>query len=531
MSDKPEEKGFGGLSSLASEVEENVPNKKSTSPKNSNKQKHEPQSQKSTRDQNKTNSKPWATWPSETSSSPSSPGSIPTQDGPSAAKWFWSILGLGILIAVLNSGEEEKSGSSTHSTYSSGRGEQSTSAPPTRTPTIEFIRPSTENNQVFSVKQIRWCLREEIRIETKRTNAKTDWEVDKFNSMVSDYNQRCGSFRYHRGALERARREVEAMRSKIVLEAQAESPTPRTPSFEIIPPSQSISNPAFAPPANSGLPKSKSTSPGTGAGGLKDDVLPSSAPATSSTRHRVNTKASTQPSAQDSPLSGAKSGVRYSSLTASVQRELNRLGYKAGPVDGLAGAKTRSAIVSYEAFKGLPRNGDVTSEILEMLKMEPTPNASSRQNFQQEKELYEERQGVYTSPYEFTEGSTEETLIQIHGEPDSIRELPSYREVWTYGISSVYLSSRTRRVLGWNNNGELKARRTIIDPRKKERIRGDLANVVEKLARDSNCVLDGQSNLLSVNGSLQYYQVFCTNGPTLRARCAEETCSLNTNQR
>lgn len=43
-------------------------------------------------------------------------------------------------------------------------------------------------------------------------------------------------------------------------------------------------------------------------------------------------------------------------LVAGVQRELNRLGYDAGPVDGLMGARTRNAIRSYQASVGLPQD-------------------------------------------------------------------------------------------------------------------------------------------------------------------------------
>ena len=53
----------------------------------------------------------------------------------------------------------------------------------------------------------------------------------------------------------------------------------------------------------------------------------------------------------------------YSVLTiaysvAAVQRGLNDLGYSAGPVDGLMGSRTRSAIRAYQIDKGLPVSGE-----------------------------------------------------------------------------------------------------------------------------------------------------------------------------
>ncbi len=48
--------------------------------------------------------------------------------------------------------------------------------------------------------------------------------------------------------------------------------------------------------------------------------------------------------------------IAYS--VAAVQRGLNDLGYSAGPVDGLMGSKTRSAIRAYQIDKGLPVSGE-----------------------------------------------------------------------------------------------------------------------------------------------------------------------------
>jgi peptidoglycan hydrolase-like protein with peptidoglycan-binding domain len=44
-------------------------------------------------------------------------------------------------------------------------------------------------------------------------------QFDAFNGIVSDYNNRCGSYRYRSGALERAKREIEPYRSVIIANA------------------------------------------------------------------------------------------------------------------------------------------------------------------------------------------------------------------------------------------------------------------------------------------------------------------------
>ena len=43
--------------------------------------------------------------------------------------------------------------------------------------------------------------------------------------------------------------------------------------------------------------------------------------------------------------------------TTAVQTALSRLGYAPGPIDGAWGAKTRGALVSFQAAKGLVADG------------------------------------------------------------------------------------------------------------------------------------------------------------------------------
>ncbi|WP_338879010.1 peptidoglycan-binding domain-containing protein [Achromobacter veterisilvae] len=76
-------------------------------------------------------------------------------------------------------------------------------------------KPPVGRNLVFSNEQIRYCLAEDIRMDAAKSalNTYSDYDVDRFNAMVADYNSRCGNFRYRSGALEGARREIEPYRS------------------------------------------------------------------------------------------------------------------------------------------------------------------------------------------------------------------------------------------------------------------------------------------------------------------------------
>jgi len=57
--------------------------------------------------------------------------------------------------------------------------------------------------------------------------------------------------------------------------------------------------------------------------------------------------------------------VAYS--IAAVQRALNDLGYSAGPVDGVMGIRTRSAIRAYQIDNGLPVSGEPSRSLHEHL--------------------------------------------------------------------------------------------------------------------------------------------------------------------
>jgi peptidoglycan hydrolase-like protein with peptidoglycan-binding domain len=55
-------------------------------------------------------------------------------------------------------------------------------------------------------------------------------------------------------------------------------------------------------------------------------------------------------------------------VTAQVQIELNRLGYKAGIADGLLGPKTRDAILRAQRVHGLTQTGLPSTLLLERLR-------------------------------------------------------------------------------------------------------------------------------------------------------------------
>ena len=77
---------------------------------------------------------------------------------------------------------------------------------------LDFQIPPVAERRVLSMAEIRWCVREDRRIERELPGLATSQaDVDRFNSRVDNYNSRCSNFRYRPGELERARREVGAV--------------------------------------------------------------------------------------------------------------------------------------------------------------------------------------------------------------------------------------------------------------------------------------------------------------------------------
>ena len=216
-------KGFSGLSSLESDI------------------KHIPSNARS---QTLQRNKAAAAGSSKNRSQPQSPGTTPTPrpapqphtepeflgsdaslsqaSGSSGNSWFLRlIVVLGILIGgwwvIIDLDEApgpsmatSNSQPSSSSNYSPPQGSELGAS------RLEFSKPPEGDNNALTIAQIRWCLREEIRIEVLRPMASTNPQIDQFNSVVADYNRRCASFRYRKGTLVRAQRELERVRPQII---------------------------------------------------------------------------------------------------------------------------------------------------------------------------------------------------------------------------------------------------------------------------------------------------------------------------
>ncbi|HEX7236157.1 MAG TPA: peptidoglycan-binding domain-containing protein [Gammaproteobacteria bacterium] len=88
--------------------------------------------------------------------------------------------------------------------------------------TLELKMPRTGRNQTLSLPELRWCMREDIRLEVLETR-QAGTETEGFKEAVGTYNARCTRFKYRGNELVVARRDIDAARSWIVAEALAEA--------------------------------------------------------------------------------------------------------------------------------------------------------------------------------------------------------------------------------------------------------------------------------------------------------------------
>ena len=262
---------------------------------------------------------------------------------------------------------------------------------------LRFSKPPVGSDSVLNIAELRWCLREDMRIETLRPQPTTNAQIDEFNRLVSDYNRRCRSFRYREGRLARARREVEQHRSEIVAsvlppwvrsraltdgKAVAAASEQGNPTVEIRPnPTPSLTEPeAVDRPHEAGTstsdaaPKQVEETETAEAMGPRDIEDGGVQPATatvdqasegaqdSETAHLGRGPEQTgQPEATQTQESDEDPPSSRRLLIHEIQMYLTALGYEPGPIDGLYGRRTKGAIEAFERDMGMTPTGEATT--------------------------------------------------------------------------------------------------------------------------------------------------------------------------
>ena len=89
----------------------------------------------------------------------------------------------------------------------------------------------------------------------------------------------------------------------------------------------------------------------------------------------------------------------------AAQDYLARLGYYGGPIDGINGPKTRTAVASYQTDSGLPPDGKVSRDLIARLAGAPSTPAQHDKVDRAAGPLYEPGDA-----YVYTDGQVETVL-------------------------------------------------------------------------------------------------------------------------
>lgn len=99
---------------------------------------------------------------------------------------------------------------SNRSTYQPSAPRVATPAPtpaPATSVAVE-TRPPVGQGLTLNRSQIRYCVFQGQRLETIRTLTTTNYQIDRFNGLIDDFNSRCSSYRYRSGVLSSVQREA-----------------------------------------------------------------------------------------------------------------------------------------------------------------------------------------------------------------------------------------------------------------------------------------------------------------------------------
>ena len=217
---KDSTKGFAGLSSLVSNVDTTI----SEALRNAEAVPHAVKREVT------------PTAASQTSPSTAKPPSAyrpPPQPTSGASTWKWIIgiaVAVGLIWVISRSDERPQNTAPTYRPVTpSLPAPAATPTRPSPAPTTQQTRRPTEEQPpvgdglTHTMPQLRYCAAENIRLDAAKTviNSYSDIDVDRFNGLVTDYNSRCGQFRYKTGTLESARSDVEQYRTEIEAEGRA----------------------------------------------------------------------------------------------------------------------------------------------------------------------------------------------------------------------------------------------------------------------------------------------------------------------
>lgn len=294
---------------------------------------------------------------------------------------------------------------STHQTLTSQQPteQEHAPAPDYTTPTAQpynysYQQPPAEHGHLLSLPQLRWCIRENNRIDIMQPYIENTYE---FNSIVENFNNRCGKANYYEEDRAIASLDVEKNYNQIYDNAVL----------------------------------------------YAKEIL---------RKYQSNDNSQQQLSAVGADNETTLSPQRIK----KAQKMLAELGYSPHPIDGRYHDQTIAAVKLFENDHNKVMDGrldelllnDISSAYLaqrrgKVVKTKPIHNAQKRKR---------KKTPLKKNKIIFTKGSTKSLVLELQGPPDSITPHHTY-EVLHYDYSAVKVSLKDHRVIDWyNTSGNLK---------------------------------------------------------------------------
>ena len=223
--DEGDSTGFSALSALASEgPAEERPTQRGQAIERDDSRTHSPAGKSADTASPKATSRP-AQRPEEHPKPARSEPPRPPQKTSSSRKWLWLVVVAAIAFYVFDATQKGRKPSgdvrSTPQIASKSVAQAPTTQQEGRLSNLTFSVPQTGNENLLNEAELRWCLREGIRIEALEALPETKVKSTEYYDLLLDFLVLCGINRYDKRTLERAQSEVERHRNEIVANVAA----------------------------------------------------------------------------------------------------------------------------------------------------------------------------------------------------------------------------------------------------------------------------------------------------------------------
>ncbi len=146
-------------------------------------------------------------------------------------RMFWGLAAAAFVVFLIYDSNKKPSYSPRPSQTTAYLPSTTRSSSSTASSQYEEQIPLPGSDRVLNRSQVRYCTFQHERLDILRGLIASNTEIDRYNSLVSDFNSRCSSFRYRQGVLQTIEAEVSGRRQHLRQDAQRLLSSWRTSSF------------------------------------------------------------------------------------------------------------------------------------------------------------------------------------------------------------------------------------------------------------------------------------------------------------